>query len=274
MNKLSPHHIIVAVALFGIAAESAWSEQATSTVPAVPAEQTAPSGTGDVPGYAPTPYWRGYEQRWQPPPRPEPPPRYYGHFDPYYPPYRQYRSVPEAPAVNPLSVELKQTQEQLAAKDAELNTTNEQLTSLQTDRQATVEALQEARALLATKITELDTAREQLATLQAEQQAVRDVMQQAQGETAKASEQLSVVVEEMDILYEVLSKLKARLDLQKTSLQGAVEAGAEENDQGDSAVKLDVVPVQSPATKSVQPEKAVSEQTQVRDDEMAKPEGE
>ena len=34
MNKLSPRHIVVAAALFGIAAQSAWSEEATPGEPA------------------------------------------------------------------------------------------------------------------------------------------------------------------------------------------------------------------------------------------------
>ena len=239
MKKLSPRHIVVAAALFGLAAESAWSEEAASDTPPAPAEQTAVPAAGDQPGYAPAPYPRAYEPSRQPPPWPEPPPGYYGQFQPYYPPHPQYRSAPAAQRENPLSAELKQTQAQLAAKNTELN-----------------------------------TALEQLATLQAEQQAIREVMQQAQAETAKASEQLSIVVEEMDILYEVLSELKARLDVQNTSLQGAVQAGAEENDQGGSAVKSDAEPVQSPAGTPVQPDNAVGEHTQVRDNEPRKPEAE
>lgn len=238
MNKLSPRNLLVAAALFGIAAESAWSEEATPSEPAAPAEQTASPETGYVPGYAPTPNRRGYAQSWrQPPHRPGPPPGYYDRFRPYYPPYRQYRSIPAAATENPLSVKLKQTQEQLAAKSAELNTANEQL-----------------------------------ATLQAEQQATREALQQAQSETAKASEQLSVVIEEIDILYEVLSKLKVRLDVQNTSLLGAVQAGAEENDQADSAVASDAEQVQSPATTPAEPGNVGSEQTETGDKELTIPE--
>jgi len=195
MNKLSPRNLLVAAALFGIAAESAWSEEATPSVAAAPAEQTASSTTGPAPGYAPTPNRRGYAQSWrQPPHRPGPPPGYYDHFRPYYPPYRQYRSVPAAPTENPLSAKLKQTQEQLAAKTSELNTANEQL-----------------------------------ATLQAEKEATRVSLQQAQSETALDMEQLSVVMEQMDILNNVLTELKARLDVQNTSLLGALQAAAAEN---------------------------------------------
>ena len=228
MNKLSPRHLLVATALFGFAAESAWSEEATSSVPAAPAEQTTAPGAGDVPGYAPTPYW-------QPPPWPAPPPGYYGHFQPYYAPYPQHRSVPAAPTENPLSAELKQTQDQLAANTSELNTANEQL-----------------------------------ATLQAEQQATRAALQQAQSETALASEQLSVVMEQMDILNNILTELKARLDVQNNSLLGALPATAAEN----SADASDAEQAQSPATTSVQPDHAGSAQTEVRDDELSKPEAE
>ena len=263
MNKLSSQHLFVAAVLFGIAAENTWAQEPATSVPATPSAQAA----SPVTGY--TPYWQ--PPRWHEPPPPPPPRGYYGHYPPYYPPYTQYRA---APADNPLKSELKQTEEQLAAKAAELNTANEQLTSLQTEQQATSGALQEARAQLTAKITELDTAMEKLTGLQAEQQAVREVMQQAQAETAKASEQLSVVVEEMDILYEVLSKLKARLDKQHISLQGAVEAGAEGNGSETSAVEGEAEAVRPPPTPSVQQEKAVSEPTDMRDQESAGPEGE
>ena len=205
-------------------------------MPAAPAEQTASTDTGHVPEYAPTPYQRGYEPYWQPPPRPGPPPGYYGRFQPYYPPSPQYRS---APAVKPLSAELKQTQAQLAAEHAELN-----------------------------------TAREQLANLQAEQQAIREILQQTQSEIAKASEQLSIVLEEMDILNEVLSKLKGRLDVEETSLLGALNAGAAEDDKGDSAATGAAGQVQSPTPTSVEPGIAGSGTTQVRDNELTTPRGE
>ena len=108
--------------------------------------------------------------------------------------------------------------------------------------------------------------------MQAEQQAIREAMQQAQDETAKASEQLSVVIEEMDILHEVLTGLKGRLDVQNTSLLGALQAGATESDEGDSAVAGAVEPPQSPAATSAQPEDAGSEQTGAGDDALTKPE--
>ena len=197
-----------------------------------PGTPAAPAEQAASPGTGHAPYWQ--PPRWHEPPPPPPQPGYYGHYPPYYPPYPQYRATP---AENPLSAELQKAQQQLAERSAELNTANEQL-----------------------------------ARLQAEQQAIREVMQQAQAETAKASEQLSVVTEEMDILHEVLSELKARLDVQNTSLQGAVQAGANENDEGDSTVAGDAEQAPSPAATSARPEDAGSEQTEAGDNEAAKPE--
>ena len=261
MNTLSPGNLFVAAALFVIVAESAWAQE---TVPATTAEQAASPGTG----YAP--YWQ--PPRWHEPPPPPPPPGFYDHYRPYYPPYTQYRAAPAAPVVNPLKAELKQTQDQLAAKTTELDAANQQLGTLQTEQQATKEALQQARKKLAVTITELDTTTEQLTSLQTEQQAMREIMHQAQAETAKASEQLSLVVEEMDILYEVLSNLKDRLDLQKTSLQGAAEAGAEENGLGDSAVEGEADAVQSPTAPPVKPGNTGGAQTETDNKEQAETE--
>ncbi|MBT8438585.1 MAG: hypothetical protein KJO91_02580 [Gammaproteobacteria bacterium] len=236
---MSSRNLLVAAALFGIAAESAWSEEATPSEPAAAAEQTASPGTADVQGYAPTPNRRGYEQYWQQPPQwhEPPPPPGYGHFRPYYPPYPQYQNVPAAPKENPLSAKLKLTGEQLSAKSTELNTANEQLT-----------------------------------TLQAEQQATREALQQAQAESDVASQQLSVVMEQVDIIKNVLTELKARLDAQNTRLLSALPAAAAENDNVDSAVISGAEQAQSPTTTSVQPENAGRAQTEVRDNELTEPE--
>jgi hypothetical protein len=235
MNKLPARNLLVAAALFTITADNAWSEEAA---PSAPAEQTASPAAGSDPGRAPTPYYGGYEPYWQPPPY-HAPPGYYGHYPPYYPPHPQYRSAPPAPAENPLAAELEQTQDQLAAKTAKL-----------------------------------DTARTQLTGLQAEQEAISEVMEQAQAEIAKASEQLSIVLEEMDILSEVLSELKARLDVQNTSLLGALNAGAAEGEKVDSAGAGAAGQSQAPAAPSVQPENAGSEPPRAGGNEQAKPEAE
>ena len=222
MNKLPSRKLLVAAALLSLTAESAWSEEAAPSEPAAPAAQTAWPEVASSPGYAPTSYQGGYEPYWQPPPWPAPPPGYYGHYPPYYPPQPQYRSAPAAPAENPLSGKLKQTEEQLT-------------------------------------------------NLQAEHQAIQEAMQQAQAELAKAGEQLSIVIEEMDILNEVLSGLKARLDVQNTSLLGALQAGTAEGDKVEGAAASEAGQVEAPVAPSVQPESAVSEPTQAINNEPVKP---
>ena len=237
MNKLSPRNIIVVAALLSIVAESAWSEEATPSVPAPPTEQTASPGTGYVPGrYPPSPNQGGYAQPRQQPSQWHAPPPGYRQLRPYYPPYGQYRAVPAAPTENSLSVKLKQTQEQLAAKSTELNTANGHL-----------------------------------ATLQAELQASRDALQQAQSEITVASQQLSITMEQMDTLKNVLTELKARLDAQNTRLLSTVQAAAD-NDNVDNAVASGAEQAQSPTTMSAQPGNTVSAQTEVHDIELTQPE--
>jgi len=235
MNKLSPRNILVAAALIGITAETAWSKEATPSEPAAPVEQTASPGTVNAPvRYPPGPNRGGYAQPWlQPSQWPAPPPGY-RQLRPYYPPYGQYRAAPAAPTENPLSVNLKQTQEQLAAKSTELNTANEKL-----------------------------------ATLQAELLATREALQQAQTETTVASQQLSTTMEQVDILKNVLTELKSRLDAQNTRL---LEAAAADNDNVDSAVSSGTDQAQSTTTTSAQPGNAANAQTEVRDNEPTKPE--
>ena len=81
-------------------------------------------------------------------------------------------------------------------------------------------------------------------------------------EIASASEQLSVVMEQMDILTKVLTELKAKLDVQDTSLLGALQAGEEDDEV-----------VQTPAATSAQPGNAGGKQTETGDKEVTKPLG-
>ncbi|MDH3560645.1 MAG: hypothetical protein OEN52_06805, partial [Gammaproteobacteria bacterium] len=169
MNKLPSFATLVTAALIGIAAESAWSDEATPNGSAVPAMQTPAPETGYVPGwYPPPPNTGGYAQpRQQPSQWPVSPPGY-GQLPPYYPPHGQYRAVPAAPAVNPLSTELKQTQEQLKAKSAELDTA---IAALEQHRQQITNDQQQNQMLAAERDRlrdDLDSRDKQLATLQAD----------------------------------------------------------------------------------------------------------
>jgi len=68
--------------------------------------------------------------------------------------------------------------------------------------------------------------------------------------------------------------LKARLDVQNTSLLGALQVGAAEHDNVDSAAASEAEQAQSPATPTVQPETTDGEGAQARDKEPTKPEDE
>jgi hypothetical protein len=60
--------------------------------------------------------------------------------------------------------------------------------------------------------------------------------------------------------------------VQNNSLLGALQAGAAENDEGDSAIAGAGEQAQSPAATPAQPEDAGSEQTGAGDDALTKPE--
>ncbi len=206
MNKLSPLNRLAVAALVAVATESAWPEEATPDVSAAPAGQTAAPETGYVPGwYPPYPNRGGYAQPWQQPSQWPAPPPAYNQSTPYYPPYGQYQTVPAAPVENPLSAELKQTQEQLAAQAAELDRTKEQLAKLQ---------------------TELETA--------------TAALQKAQSDTVNAGVQVDTTMTQVDTLKHMLCELAARIEARSTALQNALQATDTEPDDPVSAAADEV----------------------------------
>lgn len=217
MNKFSTLNLIVAAALIVIAAENAWSEEAAPAAPADPAAQTAAPGTGYVPGwYPPRSDRRGYAQpRQQPTQRPVRPPGY-SQLRPYYPPYGQYRATPGAPAENPLGAKLKQTQKELAAKTAEL-----------------------------------DTTKEQLAKVQAKLQAATAALRKTQSDTINAGRQVDTTMAQVDTLKKTLCELSTRLETRKTALQNALQTPAAEPNNPDSAPADEV---ESETTEQAEPQ--------------------
>jgi len=206
MKILSPVSLLVAAALIGITAESAWSEEATPGVSAAPAGQPAAPGTGHVPrAYHQRPNRGGYAQPWQQPSQWPAPPPGYNQTPPYYPPYGQYQAVPAAPAENTLSTTLKATQEQLAAKT-----------------------------------TELDTRKAQLAKLQAELETAMVALQKAHSDTINAGIQVDTSMTQVDTLKNMLCELAARLKTLKTMLQNAQKTTAAAPDDPDSAAAGEV----------------------------------
>lgn len=206
MHKVSHLHSLVAAALIGIAVGNAWSEEATPAEPAAPAGEAAAPVTGAVPGrYPPPPERRGYPQPGtQPSQWPAPPPAY-SQPGPYTPPYGQYRAGPGTPAENPLSATLKQTQEQLATKTAEL-----------------------------------DAIRKQRARLQADLEVAMAALQKAQADTVNAGQQVDTSMAQVDTLKHILCELAARLEARNTTLQNTLQTPAAEPDDPDSAAAGEV----------------------------------
>lgn len=258
MNTLSSFAALVTAALFAIAAGTAWADEAAQNVSAetvwsteaesnepaadvrpdkaapeesdTPAAQTPAPVTTHVPGrYPPPPAWGGYPQAWQhPSQRPS-----------YYLPQGQYRAAPAAPAVNPLSAELNQAREQLAAKSTELDTARATLEQSRLELQQRLEAervlnekvadISSEHQVLQARMTELSTERDRLrdelagrdrqqATLQAELQATMEVLLQAQSENTLTGQQLDTAMVQADRLRKTLAELKAWLETQKTTL--------------------------------------------------------
>lgn len=222
MNTISSINALAAAALIGIAAESAGSEPATPKGAAASIAQRPAPASASVPGwYAPPPRPGGYVQAGQQPsPWPAPPPAY-GQWPPYYMPYGRYRPATATAAENPLSTELRQTQEQLTAKTAELDTAHATVAQIQLKLQLSLEAER--------------TLNERLAALQAELRAATEVLQQVQTETAVSSRQLDTAMTQADTLGKSLAELSDRLENQKTTLGNALQIRAAEQDSAHYA---------------------------------------
>ncbi|MBT8117350.1 MAG: OmpA family protein [Gammaproteobacteria bacterium] len=137
MKKFPSLAALVAAALLTVASGNSWSEYESPAGSAAPATQTPPPASGAVPGwYPPASHRGGYARpRQQRPYRPAQR-RGYGERPRYYSPREQYRAAPAAPATapaaaeNPLSAELERIQEQLAAKNRELDIAHAMLEQL------------------------------------------------------------------------------------------------------------------------------------------------
>ena len=194
MNKLSSFTALVTASLVSITAETTWSDEATPNGPAAPAVQTPVPTTAPVPGWYPPPpnrggYGYGYAQPWQQPPHWAAPPAGYGQLPPGYPPRGLSQAVPAATATaeNPLSAELKQTQEQLTVKRTELDQARAMLEQLQSKLQHSLDAQQALNENVAAITGEQQALQARVSELSAELQTATDALQQATSETTTSS---------------------------------------------------------------------------------------
>lgn len=249
MNNVSSFAALVTTMLIGIAAGSAWSHEVS---PGAATIQTPARSTDSAPDWyppPPPPNMGGYARPWQQPSRWPVSPQGYGQWPRPYPSYEQYQMPAPTPttAVNPLSAELKYTQEQLSAKNMELDelhTTLEQLRVILQHRliaeitlNEELEDITRKQQTLQLRVTELTTQPdsttdqqqihtltaerdrlhddlasrdEQLATLQTELQAATQASQQAQTETTTSNQQLSDARAQSEALKDELIKLQAQ----------------------------------------------------------------
>ena len=266
MKKTSSFAVLVTAALTGIAAENACSHEITPGATAGPAGNTPAYGNGPASGWyppPPPPNARGYAQPRQQQPYWPARPQGYGQFPPAYPPRGQYRSSPAVPAtaVNPLSAELKHTQEQLTAKNAELGKVNANLEQLRVILQHRLEAeiaLNEKVAAITgeqqamqARVTELTTElNAATAALQQNRQQLTDNQQQAHELTAERDklhddignrdEQLATLRAELHTISQALKRAQAEISSSSQQLSDfRAQADASKNERTELQAQLD-----------------------------------
>ncbi len=226
MNKLTSFVVLAAAMLIGSLPGSAWPEDTATNASAAPAGQTPVPASGVAPGWYPPSYPGGYGQTWQQAPRWPAPQQGYGQFPPHYPPGGQYQAYPAAPATapaareNPLSAELKQTQEQLTAKSSELDEARSMLEQLRDELQdslATEASLSDKmtycsreQQALRVRVTELvETLNTSSATLEQQHQLINNHQAHNQSLTAERNQLHSALASRDEQLATLQSELQA-----------------------------------------------------------------
>jgi outer membrane protein OmpA-like peptidoglycan-associated protein len=223
MNKLSSFAALVTVALIGIATESAWSDAATSNGSAKPAVQTPAPTTGAAQGWYPPPNRGGYPRPWQQPPQWSVPPQGYGQSPPHYPPRGPYQAVPAAAAVNPLSVEFKQMQEQLTAKSTELDMAHVMLEQLRGTLQHSLAAERALREMVADITSEQQALQARVTELTAALNTTTATLEQQRQQITNDQEQNRTLTAERDRLRDDLASRDKRLATVQVELQAATQ---------------------------------------------------
>ena len=225
MNKLSAFAALATAALIGIAAEAAGPDEATPTGSAAPAVQTPVPVTGPAPGwFPPPPNGGGYAQSWQQPPQWPVPGATYGQWSPYYPRHGQYWAVPATPVVNPLSAELKQTQEQLTAKNTELDMAHAMLEQLQGALQRSLEAEQALREKVADITGKQQALQAHAAELTTKLNTATDSLNQNRQQITNDQQQNRMLTAARDRLRDDLASRDRQLATVQAELQAAMQA--------------------------------------------------
>jgi outer membrane protein OmpA-like peptidoglycan-associated protein len=228
MSKFRLFLALFAVSLISVAAERAQADEtAPNSSTAPPSPPSAPL-TRRAPGrYPPPPGPAGYAQPWQPAPHYwSEQPWGYGQLTPPYPPGGQYPAIPAAPAPagQPLSVEFRQAQEQLAQRNAELDKARATLEQLRDRLQRSLEAQQALNERMATMTGEQQALLQRAAELSAELSSATATLQQQRQQIANDQQHTGTLTAERDRLRADLADRDTQLTTVQTRLQAATEA--------------------------------------------------
>jgi OOP family OmpA-OmpF porin len=244
MNKLSSIAALVSAALIAITTGTAWSDEATPIGSAAPAVQTPAPSRAVAPGRYPPPVRGGYAQPWQHPSHWSVPRRDYGQWSPHNTPRAQPRTAPAAPATAPAkapapataktpapaakeippSAELKQAQEQLAAKSTELDMAHAQLEQLRGTLQYSLAAEQALSEKLAQITGEHQDLQVQVTELTAALNTTTATLERHRQHITLAQEQNWTLSAERDRLHDELASRDVQLATMQDDLQAATQA--------------------------------------------------
>ncbi len=229
MQKLSTIAALVSATLMGAAPEILWSHDVTSNGAAAPAERMPAHRIAPAQGWYPPPPRPDagrYSQPWPQQQYWPAPQRGYGQMPPPYPPRGQYRAAPatQATAVNPLSAELKRTQEQLSAKSTELGKAHASLEQLRVILQHRLEAEITLNEKLAAITGEQQAAQQRLEELTAELNATTALLQQNRDQIAAGQRRTLELTTERDRLRDDLSSRDKQLATLQEELRVSEQA--------------------------------------------------
>lgn len=237
----------VTAPLIVITVTTAWSGETAPGGAAAPAERAPTHVYPPVPGWYPPPPPRGrYPQPWQQAPRWPTPPWGYTQVPPRYPPRGQFPPVPAAPptAEDPLSAELKQTQEQLSAKTADLDKARATLEQLRIKLQHRLEAELDLTEKLAAATGEQQALQARVSELNAELRVITAKLEHHRRQIADRHERTQTLTAERDQLRSALADrdkqlatLQAELRATTRTLQQTKSESATSNQQLSKARK-------------------------------------
>lgn len=234
MNKLSAFSAVVTASLACIVTECTWSGDATANESEAPALHAPVPPTVPVPSwYPPAPNRGGYAQPWQQPPHWAMPPRSYSQLPPPYPMRRLLPAVPSRSAVaeNPLSAELKQTQQQLTENRTQLEQAHATIEQLREELQHSLKVEQAHKNNVAAITSEHQSLQAQVTELTGELNTTTAILEQNRQQTTNDRQQTRMLTVERDRLRNELVDRNRQLTTLQSELQTATQTVQQANSE-------------------------------------------